>query len=480
MLAALIYVPIFVHIDHVPIRIWDEARPAMNAYEMMKNGNYIVTHFDSAPDMLNTKPPLLIWSQVFFMKYLGVNELSIRLPSAIAAFLTCLLILFFSIWYLKQFWFGFIAVMVLVTTYGYMDFHATRSGAYDSLLTLFTTLSGLSFFVFSETKKNKYLFLFFLASALAVLTKGIAGLLFLPALLFYSLWQRQLLSLVDNKHFYIGLLSFFVIVAGYYLLREINNPGYLVAVYKNELVPRYFDGIEWHKHPFWYYYDNFVKSRLSMWYLFVPCGIFLGLIDKDSRIKQITLFSTILALSYLLIISISQTKSEWYDLPMYPFLSILIAVTIFHFYDFLKNFDWQNYNLLGKIVPIIFIFIIILVPYQKILGKTYNPQVYPWEKDFYEIGYYLKDAIKGKQAVDGYFLLDDSPWGYNPHIKFYVVILQDKRVNISFKDWKNLNNGDRVITHQKNIKDYIIMNYTHDVINQTGNITKFNIYGRNH
>lgn len=146
ILAALMYMPIFGHLDALPIRIWDEARLAMNAYEMLKDGDFIVTHFDGSPDMWNTKPPMLIWFQVFFMKIVGANELAVRLPSAIAAFFTCIVLLIFSLRYLKNSWIGFIAVFVLITSHGYINLHATRTGDYDALLTLFTTSSGLFFF----------------------------------------------------------------------------------------------------------------------------------------------------------------------------------------------------------------------------------------------------------------------------------------------------------------------------------------------
>ncbi|HRS18061.1 MAG TPA: glycosyltransferase family 39 protein, partial [Bacteroidales bacterium] len=162
IILGLMYMPIFGHLDTLPIRIWDESRLAINSYEMLQNRDYIVTHYDGKPDMWNTKPPLLIWIQVLFMKMFGVNEFSVRLPSAIAAFLTCITILFFSVRYLTNFWFGFIAVFVLMTSHGYINIHATRTGDYDALLTLFTTLSGLLFFVYCEKQNYKYLYLFFL------------------------------------------------------------------------------------------------------------------------------------------------------------------------------------------------------------------------------------------------------------------------------------------------------------------------------
>lgn len=128
---------------------------------MLNNGDLIVTHFNGKPDMWNTKPPLLIWIQALFMKILGVNESSVRMPSAIAAFLTCIVLFIFSKKYLKKYWFGFITVFVLITSHGYINIHATRTGDYDALLTLFTTLSCLFFFSFCEKQNYKHLYLFF-------------------------------------------------------------------------------------------------------------------------------------------------------------------------------------------------------------------------------------------------------------------------------------------------------------------------------
>jgi 4-amino-4-deoxy-L-arabinose transferase-like glycosyltransferase len=156
-LVLLVLFPIFGNLNVQPIRIWDESRLAINAYQMCQDNDWIVTHYwDNHPDMWNTKPPLLIWCQVFFMKLLGIGELAMRLPSAIAAFLTCLVLLILSIRYLKDFMFGFIAVLVLITTYGYINAHAVRTGDYDSLLTFFTTISAIAFFAYTENRRSRY------------------------------------------------------------------------------------------------------------------------------------------------------------------------------------------------------------------------------------------------------------------------------------------------------------------------------------
>jgi len=475
LLASLIYMPIFGHLDTLPIRIWDESRLAINAYEMLKNGNFIVTHFNESPDMWNTKPPLLIWFQVFFMKIIGVNELAVRLPSAIAAFLTSIVLLIFSIKYLKNFWLGFVVVFVLITSDGFINVHASRTGDYDALLTLFTTLSGLLFFAFCETQKNKYLYLFFLFTILAILTKSISGLLFLPAIMVYSIIQKQFIPLLKNKHFYVGVFSVLLSVLGYYLLREASNSGYIAAVLKNEVGGRYLEITDNHEQGFWFYYNNFVNFRLSSWHLLIPCGLIIGLVINNKKINRLTLFSILMIVTFFLVISTSKTKVEWYDVPLYPFLAILIAIFIGFVFDLLQNHKWVNQTLKLNVMPYIFLFLIGIAPYQKIIDKTYKPKEYTWDKNFYEIGYFLKDAIRGKYNINNNYLLYD---GYNAHNLFYLNILNDKGTRISFKDWTMLDPLDITIAHQKNVKQYVEEHYEHEIIHVVGNVVIYKIYGQ--
>ncbi|GAB2526289.1 ArnT family glycosyltransferase [Rufibacter soli] len=475
ILAALLYFPLFGYLERFPIRIWDEARQAINAYEMHVNGNYLVTYFEGQPDMWNTKPPLLIWLQVGFMKLLGVNELAVRLPSALSALLTCGLLLLFSERYLKSFWFGFIAVLVLITSTGYVHLHASRTGDYDALLTLFTTSSGLSFFAFCESRRPRFLYAFFAATALAVLTKSVTGLLFLPALVLYSILQKQFLPLLTNKHFYLGLAACLGTVLTYYLLREAYNPGFLKAVYENELGGRFGEAKENHKEYFWFYYNNFIHLRMQAWYLLAPCGFAVGLMLKNGRVNRLTLFSSLVVITFFLIISAAETKLEWYDVPMYPYLALLTAVLIYYVFNFLKTLEWPNATLKYNVAPFVFLFVVLTFPYQKVLDRTYRPEETPWDKEFYEMGYYLRNASKGHHAVDGRFLAYE---GYNAQNQFYLNILKDKGTLLALKDWKSLNPGEVIIATQPHIKTYITDTYQHQIVEEVGNVVSYRIHGR--
>ncbi|NND63187.1 MAG: phospholipid carrier-dependent glycosyltransferase [Flavobacteriaceae bacterium] len=456
-----------------PIRIWDEARNAVNAFEMLYNGDYLIPRFNGDPDMWNTKPPFLIWFQVIFMKILGPTEIAIRLPSAIAGLLTCFTLVFFSEKYLKNYWFGIIAAILLVTFNGYVDGHSTRTGDYDAMLTFLLTGGALLFFLSVEDYKNKYLYLFFLFMSMAVLTKGVAALLFLPALGIYALIRRKIIFFLKNRHFYFGLLLFIFISLGYYFLREAFNPGYLEKVQFNELGGRYLETKHGHDFEFWFYLKRMVKYQLKSWFFLVPIGILIGMFSANQKLKFLTLYSTLLFSVHFIVISYAKSKFQWYNIPEFPFLAIIIAMVIFIIFENLRQ---QNLKAgIPKLLPYLFLVVVFWLPYKGMAKKVIESKEFRKNEVKYEIGYYLQNAVKGKEDVDGYKLLYH---GYSTQNLYYLKVLQKKGVRIGFKNWKNLDPGNRVIAHQQYIKSCLEEYYDYRVIDKKGNVVKYEIYGK--
>nr|MDE7150202.1 glycosyltransferase family 39 protein [Bacteroidales bacterium] len=335
---------IFFHLGHLPLRVWDEARLAINGYEMLQNHRFFVTTYGGVSDLWNTKPPLLIWLQVLSMKCFGINEAAFRLPSALAVLLTCVLLYVFLRSYLKDFRFGFIQNMVLLTTTGLFTWHGGKNGDYDALLMLLCTAYCLAFFLFLEKGRLAngrgtayYIYGFYLFLSLAILTKSSGALLFLPGLLLYTLMTGQFPSVLKNRHIYIGLLIPVVSVGGYYICRELAEPGYLQAVWANEFGGRFMTVIEGHREPIWFYVQNLYTTRFGYWFFMALGGAVFGLFGSDRRIYGLTLFTAVLSGSYLLLISLAQTKCFWYDIPLYPFLGVLAAVFLFKLFEALRK-----------------------------------------------------------------------------------------------------------------------------------------------
>lgn len=59
--------------------------------------------------------------------------------------------------------------------------------------------------------------------------------------------------------------------------------------------------------------------------------IIIGLVDGFYKKKCIYLLSC--SLCYMLVISSAQTKLGWYDIPIYPLISVVIAIALFAIFD---------------------------------------------------------------------------------------------------------------------------------------------------
>ncbi|HMT28060.1 MAG TPA: glycosyltransferase family 39 protein [Bacteroidia bacterium] len=468
----LLYFPLFIHLEKLPMRIWDEARLAVNACEMNLNHNYIVTYFDGKPDMWNTKPPLMIWIQTLMIKIFGVRELAIRLPSAVAALFTALLLMAFSLKYVKSYWFGFISSFILITSFGYVHHHGTRTGDYDSLLTLLTTTYCLSYFMFLESNKIKYLHLFFIAATLAVLTKSIQGTLFLPSLAIYTFAiQGKFKKLIVNKWLYINSVLFVLIIGGYYLLREKYNPGYIQAVTENELGGRFLKSQTATQTDFFYYYHNLINERFKSWYLLIPISIIAALTLKNKIYKRIVIFTGLNILSYWLIISNAQTKLEWYDLPLYPFLALLSSITIYCIFEFLRSNSIIKNKIAIQVLPLIFLSIVFFLPYREIIYKTYTPSEN--EKDYYSMSYFVRGMIKDPAPFHHYNISFDNP--DKAHLMFYIYMMRDKGKHIEIKDCRYLNPGDEIIAIQSHEKEFIEKFYNYELLETFGQVKAYKI-----
>ena len=472
LLALLIFTPVFSHLNSIPIRVWDEARLAWNAINMMENGNYLVTYFNGNPEMWNTKPPLMIWSQVFFLKIFGIGEIPIRLPSALSALFTCMAMLVFSIRYLKSFWFGFIAILVLITSNGYINDHASRTGDYDAMLTLFITTTALFFYSFMEKSRNLYLYLFYISISLAVFTKGIAGLFFIPAFLLFAIQQKKFRSMIGNRHFYFGAIIFGILVGSIYLAREAINPGYLSAVWENEMGGRYMAVNEGHVGDGWYYFDLLKHAHFGTWILLVPMGLVIGWFNRNEKLRRLTLFLFMCSFLFLLIISSAKTKLEWYDVPLFPFLAMIVAVALFSFYSWLSEWELAGRHLTFNALPFLFLFIVFISPYRAIVDKTYKPKN-PYDREINPVSYFLKDVVKGKHDTDGNFLVFG---GYGPHIMFYVKMINDRGGNLTFTEVNKLTAGTEVYVGRWEDEAQIKDNYLCTVEEEFDRVKKIKIH----
>jgi 4-amino-4-deoxy-L-arabinose transferase-like glycosyltransferase len=453
LLLILVYFPVFLHLDYMPIRIWDESIMGINAVEMNHNHNYIVTYFNDTPEMSNTKPPLLIWCIVLFSKIFGFSELSLRLPSALAALALCIFLFLALSRYTGSSVYGFFVVCVLVTCQGYIRNHVTRTGEYDSLLVLFSTVSAIQLFLATEAvqkrDQSKYLFLFFVFLTLAVLTKGVACMMQAPGLFLYVLIRKRVIAFLKNRAFYAGLIFFMVFGIGYYFLRESVNPGYLKAVWENELGGRFAGSLDEHHGPFFLYLSEIISWKFVNYYPMFPVAVIIGLRFVETPIRRLVSFALIIGASFLFFVSLAGTKLSHYDAPLFPYLAIITA-SIFYFIFIIIN-EWLKQRValfISGILAFIIMLSFVAKPYSDIIEKVYFPKGDWWEEEFSSNCRFFQAIEKNKEKLCSNKLVYNNTYlcyGSMTVVACYKEILHENGVGINITDAASVNVNDSIL-----------------------------------
>lgn len=159
----------FYKLDVKYVDPWDESRHGVNAYEMLREGNFIKSTYLYETDYYNLKPPLSMWTIMASMLIFGKTVFAMRFPSVL-----CYLVLAVSAAVFLRKRYGrmpalFCLAFLCANTTPFLA-HMVRAGDADSLYVLIFTLAMLCMLKIGEDQRNLYLcgFLF----ALAFLTKS--------------------------------------------------------------------------------------------------------------------------------------------------------------------------------------------------------------------------------------------------------------------------------------------------------------------
>ena len=215
------------------MRWWDESMFAVNTYEMMQNGNYFTLYFDGSPDLFNTKPPLMNWFQILSCQLFGYNEFAIRFPSALASTGTVLLVFAFVKRHFSQVM-AFASALILLTSFGFVHFHTSRTGDSDALLTFFLTAMNLCFIEFVISGRKRLVLVFFMALLCAFSTKLYAGLLFFPAYIGILFFAKKMKEVFSSWQTYVGLVLFLGISFLLIAIRSEEVAGYLSKIWGSD------------------------------------------------------------------------------------------------------------------------------------------------------------------------------------------------------------------------------------------------------
>ncbi|ASK79558.1 hypothetical protein CF386_10920 [Paraphotobacterium marinum] len=182
----------------------DETRYAEIAREMIKTHEFIVPHLDGV--IYFEKPPLIYWLTAVYLKLFGLNEWAARLVNPILS----LSYIIFQYLLIKRIFnsriIALLSSLLCLTSLLYLVM--SRYLNLDIGVAIFINCSLLTFLasIYSQKKSKIWLTLSFIFSFLAVMTKGLIGLVF--PMMVIGLWVifTGRFFLLKNYRLYLGAI----------------------------------------------------------------------------------------------------------------------------------------------------------------------------------------------------------------------------------------------------------------------------------
>lgn len=426
------------------MRTWDESIYAVNTYEMMQNGNYLVPHFKGQIDIINDKPPLFFWNQIISFKLFGYNEFAARFPSALYGALS---VIFLFSFLQKRFniIIGLTAALVLCCSQGFVTFHSSRTGDMDSMLAFGILGMFISLYNYSTTENIKHYLLFGIFLIFAFLTKTLAAFIILPAF-FVSLFGRNFRALFNLKVWLINILALTVIVL-FLFFRNRYSDHYFTTHFLG-----YFSRYKTqynadHDKPFDFYINNLYYFRYSIFSIFLIPGLLFAFYEKDALLKKLLVSSLGSALFMLLFLSFSSSKCYWYDVPLYPLFAISVSYCLVSIARLVENKNRTISLLLS---------LFMLAPLFFAIKRSHNNDIADVNARKCEV---IPEYFYDHKANTPYPRLVVSDVNFNSPIFFYTYMFREFKKEIVIADADKLTVNDVVIAGNDSIKKYIDEHY---------------------
>ena len=324
LLLAIFTIAWFCNLGYRHLAKSDEGRYAEIPREMVASGDWLTPRLNGFKYF--EKPPLQYWTTAAAFSVFGQTEWAARLWSGLTGFFGVLLV----------FWFGNRLLGPPVGLYGAAV--VASSAIYVSIGHMLTLDMGLTLFmsasVFSialaqrdqasEAERRRWMLLAWTAAALAVLSKGLIGIV-LPAgaVALYVLVERDW-KVLARLHTVSGALLFAAIAAPWFVAVSIVNPEFFRFFFIHEHFERFLTHVHRRDEPAWYFIPVLLAGVLP-WIL----SLFPALWRAWRRSPDVTFqpkrFLLLWCVLVFVFFSASGSKLSSYILPIFPALALLIG-----------------------------------------------------------------------------------------------------------------------------------------------------------
>ncbi len=252
----------------------DEGRYAEIAREMLTSHQFLIPHLDGI--IYLEKPPLSYWVNAGAIQLLGESEWAVRSVVALSGLLGCL-----ASYLIARKLFnrrvGILSAFILSSsTLYFIMSHAVTT---DMLLTLFLTSSLYSFLWALQqpatTRQRRWLWVAYLFSGLAVMTKGLIGLVFPVLIIMFWIAITKRWFLLREMRLFSGALIIAILNFPWLVAIQKQVPDFFHFYFIEQHIARYATPIA-HR-----------EMALGTYILVFLCGLFPWIVWLPQNIKQV-------------------------------------------------------------------------------------------------------------------------------------------------------------------------------------------------
>jgi len=300
----------------------DEGRYAALSLSMLQSGDWVTPRLNGF--LYFEKPAFQYWAGALSFLVFGVNEFAARLWPALSGLLTVAMVGFTG----ARLWDRATGIRAAALAGGCTWIVANSHFlTLDAGLTCFLTLTLCAVVLalrpgIGAQEQRRWVWAAWAGMALAVLSKGLVGIVIPGAVLvLHSLWQRDF-SLWRRLHWISGLAVFLAICAPWFVLVSMRNPGFAEFFFIHEHFARYLT-TEHRRVGAWWYFVPILVLGLMPWTSGLPWAFARRSAGAGTTAAHRML--VVWVAFVFLFFSASSSKLPSYILPVFPALALLIA-----------------------------------------------------------------------------------------------------------------------------------------------------------
>lgn len=316
---------LFVGVDNMqrPLAHPDEGRYSEISREMAASGDWVTPRLNGIKYF--EKPPLQYWASAAAFTLLGEGELTARLYTAL-----CGLLALFAVGFTARRLAGddsaLLAVGVLLSSPYFLGLAGVVT--LDMGLTAWTTVAVCAFLLAAagpEGGRRRWMLVAWAGMALAVLSKGLIGIVFPAAAIFLHCLVNRDWRLLARLEWLRGTTLFLAITAPWFVLVSFANPEFPHFFFVHEHFERFLTRSHRREEPWWYFWPILLVGFLPWMFAVATAAAEGWRREAAGGPFPWRRFALLWTASVMVFFSASGSKLPAYILPVFPVFALVLG-----------------------------------------------------------------------------------------------------------------------------------------------------------